>query len=83
MIAIGNKNFAALLSGAYAMDTHFKTAPLGSNLPVIMGLLRIWQRTFLGNTAYGLMPYDQRLLGFPGWAHGLKWKATEKCRPVW
>ena len=78
MIAIGSKNFAALLSGAHAMDTHFKTASLGSNLPVIMGLLRIWHRTFLGNTAYGLMPYDQRLLGFPGWAQQLEMESNGK-----
>ena len=78
MIAIGSKDFAALLSGAHAMDTHFKTAPLGGNLPVIMGLLRIWHRTFLGHTAYGLMPYDQRLSRFPGWAQQLEMESNGK-----
>ena len=78
MIAIGSKNFAAFLAGAHAMDTHFKTAPLVSNLPVIMGLLRIWQRTFFGHAAYGLMPYDQRLSCFPAWAQQLEMESNGK-----
>ena len=78
MIAIGSKNFGALLSGAHAMDTHFKTAPLDSNLPVIMGLLRVWCRTFMGHTSYGLMPYEQRLSRFPEWAQQLEMESNGK-----
>ena len=41
MIAIGPDGFADLLAGFHAMDEHFLTAPLESNLPVIMGLLGV------------------------------------------
>ncbi|MDC1191635.1 glucose-6-phosphate isomerase, partial [Candidatus Puniceispirillum sp.] len=61
MIAIGSTAFDQLLDGAHAMDTHFETAPFASNIPVIMGLLRVWHRSYLGHMAYGIMPYDQRL----------------------
>ena len=39
---IGYDNFVELLSGAHWMDNHFRTAPLESNLPVILALLGIW-----------------------------------------
>ena len=39
---IGYDNFVELLSGAHWMDNHFRTAPLESNLPVILAVLGIW-----------------------------------------
>ena len=78
MIAIGSKNFAELLSGAHAMDIHFRNAPLGSNLPVVMGLLRVWCRTFMEQAAYGLIPYDQRLSLLPEWAQQLEMESNGK-----
>ena len=45
-IAIGFENFEKLLEGAYAMDEHFRTAPLNKNMPVIMGLLGLWYNNF-------------------------------------
>ena len=61
MIDVGPEKFAAMLAGAALMDEHFRTAPLAQNLPVIMGLLRVWNRNFLGYATHGIMPYDQRL----------------------
>ena len=40
-LQIGMQNFRGLLTGAYAMDKHFQTAPLEQNLPVILALLGI------------------------------------------
>ena len=39
---IGFDNFVELLSGAHWMDNHFRTAPMESNLPVILAVLGIW-----------------------------------------
>ena len=78
MIAIGSTAFNQLLNGAHAMDNHFETAPFDSNIPVIMGLLRVWHRSYLGHMAYGIMPYDQRLARLPAWAQQLEMESNGK-----
>ena len=64
MLGIGSENFLAMLKGAREMDEHFRTAPLGQNLPVIMGLLGVWYNNFLGADSYAILPYDQYLHRF-------------------
>ncbi len=76
--AIGAEGFGALLDGAFAMDTHVSQAPFERNLAVIMGLLRVWHRSFLDRPSYGLMPYDQRLADFPAWAQQLEMESNGK-----
>jgi glucose-6-phosphate isomerase len=49
------------LSGANSMDDHFLSAPLESNLPVLMGLTSIWNISFLGYPARAILPYCQAL----------------------
>ena len=53
------------LDGASSMDEHFCTAPMESNLPVLMGLTSVWNSTFLGFSSRALLPYAQALLRFP------------------
>jgi len=53
------------LQGAHEMDVHFMTAPLESNLPVLLGLLGVWNSSFLGLNVRALLPYSQALLRFP------------------
>jgi glucose-6-phosphate isomerase len=55
----------AFLDGAHAMDNHFTTAPMESNMPVLMGLTSIWNSSFLGHSSRALLPYSQALLRFP------------------
>jgi len=64
---IGYENFAALLQGAFEMDQHFKTAPFGSNLPVILALIGIWYNNFFGAQTEAILPYDQYLQRFPAY----------------
>lgn len=52
------------LAGAHDMDTHFFEAPLRSNLPVLLGLLGLWNSTFMGHSARAILPYSQALLRF-------------------
>jgi len=61
---IGFDNFVELLSGAHWMDNHFRTAPLESNLPVILALIGIWYGNFFGAETHALLPYDQYLHRF-------------------
>lgn len=63
-LAIGIANFKDLLSGAYSMDCHFRTAPLESNMPVIMALLGIWYCNFWGAQSQAFLPYDYYLRNF-------------------
>jgi glucose-6-phosphate isomerase len=63
-LAAGWEEFAALLDGAWAMDRHFRSAPLEANLPVILALVGIWHRNAMGYGAHCVMPYDARLHRF-------------------
>lgn len=66
-IALGSgpEVFERLLAGAHSMDHHFETAPLAQNLPVLMALLTVWNRSFLGTSAVAVLPYDHRLRLLP------------------
>jgi glucose-6-phosphate isomerase len=64
---IGYANFAELLQGAFEMDRHFKTAPLESNIPVILALIGIWYNNFFGAPTEAILPYDQYLQRFPAY----------------
>ncbi len=50
------------LEGARNMDVHYMTAPVAENLPMLMGLLGVWNLTFLGYSTRALLPYQQALL---------------------
>ncbi|ORY98504.1 glucose-6-phosphate isomerase [Syncephalastrum racemosum] len=63
-IYIGYDNFEELLRGAHEMDNHFQTAPLESNLPVILALLGIWYNNFFGAQSQAILPYDQYMHRF-------------------
>jgi len=62
--AIGFENFEKLLSGAHAMDQHFKQAAFSENIPVILALIGIWNTNFLGASSEAILPYDQYLHRF-------------------
>jgi glucose-6-phosphate isomerase len=64
---IGMDHFEQLLSGAHAMDKHFKEAPLARNMPVIMAMLGIWYNNFFNCETHAILPYDQGLSRFPAY----------------
>ena len=66
-VFIGFENFEELLTGAYEMDEHFRTAPLEENMPVILGLLGIWYNNFFDAQTHAILPYDQYLHRFPAY----------------
>ena len=77
-IAIGADNFRALLAGAHAMDEHFAQAPLADNLPVVLGLLDVWYRNFLGFTSRSVAPYHQGLRRLPAYLQQLAMESNGK-----
>jgi glucose-6-phosphate isomerase len=78
MIALGPEQFEEMLAGFHDMDEHFKTAPLSSNLPVLMGVLAVWYRDFFGAQTVGVMPYDQYLKRFPAYLQQLTMESNGK-----
>src|SRR5207302_8675557 len=43
-IAIGPEHFSEFLAGGHDVDEHFRTAPARGNIPLLMGLLSVWNR---------------------------------------
>ena len=78
MLAIGPEQFNELLEGFHAMDEHFRTAPFERNLPVIMGLLAVWNRDFVDCPTVGVMPYDQYLRRLPAYLQQLTMESNGK-----
>ena len=78
MLAIGPEAFTELLAGFHAMDTHFRTAPFARNLPVLHGLLAVWNTTFLGSHTIAVLPYDQYLKRFPAYLQQLTMESNGK-----
>ncbi len=78
MIAIGPDRFREMLAGFHEMDEHFRTAPLGENLPVLMGLLGVWYRDFFGAQTAAVLPYDQYLKRFPAYLQQLTMESNGK-----
>ena len=70
-MSIGSERFMELLQGAGAMDRHFLNAPAEENLPLLAGLLGIWEQNFMGVRQHVVLPYDQRLGLLPGYLQQL------------
>jgi glucose-6-phosphate isomerase len=60
------------------MDEHFRIAPFERNLPVLMGLLAIWNNDFLGAETVAVLPYEQYLKRFPAYLQQLTMESNGK-----
>lgn len=77
-LAIGMDGFEKLLQGAWRMDEHFRTAPLGRNMPVILAMLGIWYRNFFNTCSQALLPYSQYLEEFPAYMQQAEMESNGK-----
>jgi glucose-6-phosphate isomerase len=77
-LAIGWDGFLALRAGAAAMDAHFRTAPLASNMPVLLGLIGLWYRNFWGSGAHAILPYAEKLRDLPRFLQQLDMESNGK-----
>jgi glucose-6-phosphate isomerase len=87
MLAIGATQFQSLLAGFRAMDEHFRAAPPEANLPLLHGLLALWNNNFLGAATVAVLPYEQYLKRFPAYLQQLTMESngkhvTQDGRPV-
>src|SRR6478752_1644895 len=78
MLAIGPENFRAMLDGFRQMDTHFMATPFERNLPVLMGLIGVWNSNFLGAQTVAVLPYEQYLKRFPAYLQQLTMESNGK-----
>lgn len=78
MLAIGPERFGEFLDGAFAMDTHFRSAPLAENMPVILALTGIWHRNICDYATRAVLPYDQRLRRLPAYLQQLDMESNGK-----
>ena len=77
-VAMGPDGFDEFLRGGASMDRHFREAPLADNLPVILGMLAVWHRNICGYGVHGVVPYDSRLQGLPGWLQQVEMESNGK-----
>jgi glucose-6-phosphate isomerase len=81
-MAVGFDRFEALLEGAHLVDEHFRSAPLESNIPVILGLLGVWNTNFWGAASHAVLPYDQYLHRLPAYLQQADMESNGKGRTL-
>jgi glucose-6-phosphate isomerase len=78
MIAIGPEQFGDLLRGFHTVDEHFASAPAAANVPMLMGLVGVWERNFLHSPSLAVVPYCQELALFPSYLQQLDMESNGK-----
>jgi glucose-6-phosphate isomerase len=77
-LTIGSDKFEVFLKGASEIDRHFKDAPFEHNFPVILGLIGVWNRSFLKLPTLVVLPYDQRLARLAAYLQQLEMESNGK-----
>jgi glucose-6-phosphate isomerase len=77
-LTLGSERFEEFLAGASDIDRHFKDTPFERSLPVILGLLGVWNRSFLQLPTLAVLPYDQRLARLPAYLQQLEMESNGK-----
>jgi glucose-6-phosphate isomerase len=77
-VAVGFDHFKEFLAGAYAMDQHFCTAPADQNMPMLMGLIAVWNRNFFNCPSVSIAPYHHDLRYFPAYLQQLEMESNGK-----
>lgn len=78
MVVIGRERFAEFLSGFHIVDEHFRTAPLESNAPALLGLIGLWYSNFFGAQSRAVLPYADDLDRFPAYLQQLTMESNGK-----
>ena len=64
VVAFGSSVFDDFLSGMRAVDEHFMSTEMDQNIPVLMGLISVWNRSVLGRETQAIVPYASALAQF-------------------
>lgn len=78
MLAIGAEAFDDFLGGFRTVDEHFASAPLDHNVPVMLGLIEVWYRTFNDLPTRAVLPYANLLHRFPAYLQQLDMESNGK-----
>ncbi|MDQ3715561.1 MAG: glucose-6-phosphate isomerase [Actinomycetota bacterium] len=78
MIAIGPERFAEFLAGSHAVDQHFRTVRFPENVPVVLGMIGVWNANVLGFDTKAVLPYAQELARFPAYLQQLDMESNGK-----
>ena len=78
MLAVGPEQFRELLAGFADVDEHVRTAPLEQNLPVLLGLVGVWNRNALDLQSLAVLPYAQDLELLPAYLQQLDMESNGK-----
>lgn len=78
MLAVGREHFAEFLGGMHQIDEHFRTAPLESNAPVLLGLLGVWNASIFRADARAVLPYSDDLARLPAYLQQLSMESNGK-----
>ncbi|HSP02491.1 MAG TPA: glucose-6-phosphate isomerase [Acidimicrobiales bacterium] len=78
MIGIGPAAFGELLEGFRRIDDHVRETPLADNASVLMALLNLWYRNFLGASTQAVLPYSDVLARFPAYLQQLEMESNGK-----
>ncbi|WP_019894554.1 glucose-6-phosphate isomerase [Hydrogenovibrio halophilus] len=78
-LKIGMQGFRELLRGAHMMDQHFMTTELEHNIPVVLGMIDIWNINFLDIHDKAILPYDARLRYLPSYLEQLVMESNGKA----
>ncbi|MCL4291781.1 MAG: glucose-6-phosphate isomerase [Acidimicrobiia bacterium] len=78
MIAVGPDHFDDLLAGLRSIDAHLRDAPFERSLPVLMGLIGVWNIDFLGASTHAVLPYSHHLARFPAYLQQLEMESNGK-----
>lgn len=71
--------FEKFLKGANSIDKHFASAPFDQNIPVLMGLLGVWNMSFMKYKSRTTLPYAEALLKLPAHIQQLDMESNGKC----
>lgn len=74
----GPEVFEEFLAGFHTMDEHFRTAAPQDNVPLLMGMLNVWNVNFLGAETHAVLPYSQFLHRFPAYLQQLTMESNGK-----
>ena len=77
-LVIGMDNFQKILAGGRRMDLHFRQAPMGENLPVLLAMLGNWYNNFFGAESHVILPYTNRLDRFPAYLQQMQMESSGK-----
>jgi len=79
---LGFDGFTKLLKGAEEMDHHFYHSAPEKNLPLMLALVGIWNRSFLGHASIAVIPYDHQLRFLPEHLQQLDMESNGKTTDV-